>query len=95
MTDEVKAALQNWRADPYADNPESCRRAEVLADAYAALHPADDYEPVTLEYCREHIADFDKNAWVFKETVVTMKINFIIGNTTRGQLRRLLSALEE
>jgi hypothetical protein len=50
MTDEVKAALQNWRADPYADNSRSCRYAEILAKAYAAEHPPDDDEPVTHEW---------------------------------------------
>jgi hypothetical protein len=97
MTDEVKAALQNWRADPYADNSRSCRYAEILAKAYAALHPADDDEPVTVEWLKETIADFGKVATLYHGDRVCRlsPINFTLKRTTRGQLRRLLSALEE
>ncbi len=95
MSDEVKAALEWWRG-PHDDDFYVDPRAATLAKAYAELYQPDDDEPVTVEFCREHIADFDNHTRLYgNETVVSMKINFIVGRTTRGQLRRLLKAMEK
>jgi hypothetical protein len=90
MTDEVKAALQAFRE-------QECDECDLftIAHAFAAEHPPDDDEPVTLEELKKlNQPDFysGRTAQGGLWLTLTDQTHF---NPTRGQLRKLLSALEE
>ncbi len=109
MTDKVKAALNWWRdygthqRHPYSDSV--LEKVALLANAYAALHPPDDDEPVSLDEARQIISDkacewlrlshkIDDSGGLSGSIVAwTIGGEQVFLNPTRGQLRRLLSAL--
>jgi hypothetical protein len=120
MTDEVKAALKWWQdygskqRHPYSDS--ILEKVALLANAFAAEHPADDDEPVTVEWLLAEgfirSEAFTGYLMLFfegksKDSLFAKVFDEGIGifsgpgreqlqfNPTRGQLRRLLSALEE
>lgn len=105
MNDDVRAAAERLRKNRYNDNSiyegidhtkERDIDRKILADAYLALHPADDDEPVTEDWVIESgLSDID--------LVDEMKRFLDSGErtegkvrpcfTTRGQVRRLLAAM--
>lgn len=68
------------------------RDRELLADAYLAEHPADDDEPVDLDWLEEQLHDSDftvsQIGWKF-----FVQFEGRIEIKTRGQLRALLKGL--
>ncbi len=98
MTDEVKAALDSWRSQAYGDkrccNVRSAD-AGTLADAFAALYQPDDDEPVTVEELRNLTKETEYlHGGDFGGTLYLATREATIVNPTRGQLRRLIGALE-
>lgn len=116
MNDELRATaerLLKW-AEKHADDPAAMGKPHVralihdcgkLARAYLAEHPADDGEPVTVEWLAE--CGFERNARYFTLPnysgnlfdVVLWADGFNVrwdGHTnckTRGEVRRLCAAL--
>jgi hypothetical protein len=107
MSDELRAAAErlldpecgigegtgtNYVAGGYAADD-----AVALAKAYLAEHPADDAEPVTLEWTRSLGLDcrriYDGPDWI--PNIRGLDGNWVIlpRGATRGQARRLLAAL--
>lgn len=107
MTDEVKAAIKWWRNRDGSCHFSQIGIAVLLADAFAALHPEDDDEPVTVEWFSSEFPDWLQvepgthkrprmvAELVFFESAFEYWIDdhHLATRETRGQLRRLLAAL--